>query len=51
MDINTQSPNPIYPVWFNETEKDQLIAHWEKTGMFSSIVQKLRATEATKGTK
>ena len=39
----------IYPVWFIEHEKDQLIAHWEKTGMFPTIVAKLRSSESAKG--
>jgi len=39
----------VYPVWLKEDEKDQIIAHWEKTGMFGSVVQKIRAAEMTKG--
>lgn len=39
----------IYPVWLKETEKDQLIAHWEKTGMFGSIIEKIHSAENTKG--
>ena len=42
-------PKPVYPVWLSEHEKDQIIAHWEKTGMFSSVVSKIRSVESTKG--
>lgn len=45
----SKSPKAVYPVWLNEAEKDKLIAHWEKTGMFSSVVQKIRSVESTKG--
>ena len=44
-----EKPKEIYPVWFSEHEKNQLIAHWEKTGMFPTIVAKLRASESAKG--
>jgi len=47
----SSSPNPVYPVWLNEHEKDQIIAHWEKTGMFSSVIKKIRSVESTKGIK
>lgn len=42
-------PLAIFPVWLNEQEKDQLIAHWEKTGMFPTVIEKIRAAEQTKG--
>jgi hypothetical protein len=42
-------PKPVFPVWLSEHEKDQIVAHWEKTGMFSSIVRKIRSAESTKG--
>lgn len=44
----SESPKPIYPVWLTEHEKNNIIAHWEKTGMFSSIIPKIRAVENTK---
>ena len=45
----SKDPKPVYPVWLSEHEKDQIIAHWEKTGMFSSVVSKIRSVESTKG--
>ena len=45
----SKSPKPVFPVWLNEHEKDQLIAHWEKTGMFKTVIEKIRAVAATKG--
>ena len=44
-----EKPKAIFPVWFSELEKDVMIAHWEKTGMFPTIVAKLRAAEVVKG--
>lgn len=45
------TPKNIYPVWLNDAEKDQLIAVWEKTGVFGSIISKIRAAETVKGTQ
>lgn len=39
----------VFPVWLKEAEKNALIAHWEKTGMFPSIIDKVRAAITTKG--
>lgn len=41
----------VYPIWLREDEKNALIAHWEKTGMFGSVIDKVRAAESVKGTK
>ena len=49
--VNKEKPKSIYPVWFDDKEKNALIANWEKTGMFGSIVKKLHAAEFVKGTK
>lgn len=38
----------VYPIWLNKDEKDQIIAHWEKTGMFGSLIPKIRSSENTK---
>lgn len=45
------APKKIYPVYLDENEKDRIIAYWEKTGNFGSIVKKIRASENFKGTK
>lgn len=42
-------PAPIYPVYLNEDEKDQIIAIWEKQGILGNVVAKIRAAENTKG--
>lgn len=42
-------PKPIYPVYLTEDEKDQIIAIWEKQGVLGTVVQSIRAAEATKG--
>lgn len=42
-------PIAIYSVWLNEQEKDQIIAIWEKNGILSSVVEKIRAAEQAKG--
>lgn len=47
--VESGDPRPVFPVWLSEKEKNKLIAHWEKTGMFSSVVQKIRSVEVTKG--
>lgn len=44
-------PKPIYPVYLTEQEKDTLIAEWEKSGKFPTIIEKIRAAENTKGIK
>lgn len=45
------APKKIYPIWLDENEKNWIVAHWEKTGVMGSIVQKIRASENLKGTK
>lgn len=42
-------PKPIYLVYLNESEKDNIIAEWEKSGKFPTIVEKIRTAENTKG--
>lgn len=45
------SPKDVYPVWLTEHEVDMIIAHWEKTGMFSTIVNKIRSASSIKKSK
>lgn len=40
-----------YPVLLNENEINNLVSHWEKTGLFGSIIIKIRFIERIMGMK
>lgn len=44
-------PKDIFPIWLNEHEVNLLIAHWEKTGMFATVINKIHSAKGIKETK